>query len=403
MRTDPDWPALDRLQKEWRPDGLVVGDPMTLDGGDQPIRRFAHAFAARTERALRAAGACWSTSAPVRSKPRSASPPNVPKGAGSAATRLRWTRSPPRSSSSAGWPRRRRRAFRSDAIATPGNTSRMSPMTSDRRPRPPAPPADARRPAARRAGRAARSRAATACAGAAEPVAARRARRHRGVHAVLRAVDAHAFESSSSRRTRLGADVLNFDASTSSTSKGETAIDTLRNIEAMGVRRLRRAPPGRRRGRALAAGSGPARRWSTPATVAARIRRRACSTCSRSARPRAAISRTPEGADRRRRAPLARGALRPAGAAHARRARDPRLRPAIAAAGRRHAARLLGQRGSRRRARRRRRGDDAAPATRADAGRPGRLDRRLPPRLRPDRAAPAPRRARMRSCCIRAR
>ncbi len=36
--------------------------------------------------------------------------------------------------------------------------------------------------------------------------------------------------------TRLGADTLNFDASTSSTSKGETAIDTFRNIEAMGVR-----------------------------------------------------------------------------------------------------------------------------------------------------------------------
>jgi aspartate carbamoyltransferase catalytic subunit len=36
--------------------------------------------------------------------------------------------------------------------------------------------------------------------------------------------------------TRLGADVLNFDASTSSTSKGETATDTFRNIEAMGVR-----------------------------------------------------------------------------------------------------------------------------------------------------------------------
>ncbi|WP_147652481.1 aspartate carbamoyltransferase catalytic subunit [Vulcaniibacterium gelatinicum] len=35
---------------------------------------------------------------------------------------------------------------------------------------------------------------------------------------------------------RLGADVLNFDASTSSTSKGETAADTLRNLEAMGVR-----------------------------------------------------------------------------------------------------------------------------------------------------------------------
>lgn len=41
----PDWPAIDRLRQEWRPDGFVVGDPMTLDGGDQPIRRFAHAFA----------------------------------------------------------------------------------------------------------------------------------------------------------------------------------------------------------------------------------------------------------------------------------------------------------------------------------------------------------------------
>ncbi|MBS0217999.1 MAG: aspartate carbamoyltransferase catalytic subunit [Proteobacteria bacterium] len=35
---------------------------------------------------------------------------------------------------------------------------------------------------------------------------------------------------------RLGADVLNFDAATSSTTKGETDIDTLRTIEAMGVR-----------------------------------------------------------------------------------------------------------------------------------------------------------------------
>jgi putative Holliday junction resolvase len=40
-----DWPAIDRLHKEWRPDGIVVGDPMTLDGGDQPIRQRAHAFA----------------------------------------------------------------------------------------------------------------------------------------------------------------------------------------------------------------------------------------------------------------------------------------------------------------------------------------------------------------------
>lgn len=40
-----DWQAVDHLQKEWRPAGMVVGDPMTLDGGDQPIRRRAHAFA----------------------------------------------------------------------------------------------------------------------------------------------------------------------------------------------------------------------------------------------------------------------------------------------------------------------------------------------------------------------
>jgi putative Holliday junction resolvase len=40
-----DWAAIDKLQKEWRPDGFVVGDPMTLDGGDQPIRKRAHGFA----------------------------------------------------------------------------------------------------------------------------------------------------------------------------------------------------------------------------------------------------------------------------------------------------------------------------------------------------------------------
>ena len=41
----PDWPRIERLYKEWRPDGLIVGDPMTLDGGDQPIRKAARAFA----------------------------------------------------------------------------------------------------------------------------------------------------------------------------------------------------------------------------------------------------------------------------------------------------------------------------------------------------------------------
>ena len=41
----PDWNAIDRVYKEWRPDGLIVGDPMTLEGGDQPARLRAHAFA----------------------------------------------------------------------------------------------------------------------------------------------------------------------------------------------------------------------------------------------------------------------------------------------------------------------------------------------------------------------
>ena len=41
----PDWARIERLYKEWRPDGMVVGDPMTLDGGDQPIRKAARAFA----------------------------------------------------------------------------------------------------------------------------------------------------------------------------------------------------------------------------------------------------------------------------------------------------------------------------------------------------------------------
>lgn len=41
----PDWAHCDKLLREWRPDGLVVGDPMTLDGGDQPIRKAARAFA----------------------------------------------------------------------------------------------------------------------------------------------------------------------------------------------------------------------------------------------------------------------------------------------------------------------------------------------------------------------
>lgn len=46
----PDWASIDRLRNEWRPDGLIVGDPMTLDGSDQPIRQRAHAFARELQR-----------------------------------------------------------------------------------------------------------------------------------------------------------------------------------------------------------------------------------------------------------------------------------------------------------------------------------------------------------------
>lgn len=48
----PDWARIDALVAEWRPDALVVGLPLTLDGGEQKItlaaRRFADALGARS-------------------------------------------------------------------------------------------------------------------------------------------------------------------------------------------------------------------------------------------------------------------------------------------------------------------------------------------------------------------
>ena len=40
-----DWPAIDKLLREWRPDALVIGDPRTLADGDQPSRQRAQRFA----------------------------------------------------------------------------------------------------------------------------------------------------------------------------------------------------------------------------------------------------------------------------------------------------------------------------------------------------------------------
>ncbi|MHA6204450.1 Holliday junction resolvase RuvX [Dyella soli] len=42
---DPDWTRLDALRREWMPDTLVVGLPLTLDGEEQPASRGARRLA----------------------------------------------------------------------------------------------------------------------------------------------------------------------------------------------------------------------------------------------------------------------------------------------------------------------------------------------------------------------
>lgn len=41
----PDWARIDALVREWRPDRLLVGLPLMLDGGEQAITAIARAFA----------------------------------------------------------------------------------------------------------------------------------------------------------------------------------------------------------------------------------------------------------------------------------------------------------------------------------------------------------------------
>lgn len=41
----PDWPALDVWMRDWRPDALVVGNPVTESGDSQPAQQRALAFA----------------------------------------------------------------------------------------------------------------------------------------------------------------------------------------------------------------------------------------------------------------------------------------------------------------------------------------------------------------------
>jgi putative Holliday junction resolvase len=42
----PDWLRLDTLLREWRPDALLVGLPLTMEGAEQQNSRAARAFAA---------------------------------------------------------------------------------------------------------------------------------------------------------------------------------------------------------------------------------------------------------------------------------------------------------------------------------------------------------------------
>ena len=45
----PDWTRIDGLLAEWKPEALVVGLPLTLDGGEQAVTRgFAAALEARS-------------------------------------------------------------------------------------------------------------------------------------------------------------------------------------------------------------------------------------------------------------------------------------------------------------------------------------------------------------------
>ena len=42
---EPDWQKVENLINEWRPQGLVVGIPLNMDGTTQPITDAAHDFA----------------------------------------------------------------------------------------------------------------------------------------------------------------------------------------------------------------------------------------------------------------------------------------------------------------------------------------------------------------------
>jgi len=46
---NPDWVGISRLIEDWRPDALVVGLPLNMDGSDNPMTRSARAFGQRLQ------------------------------------------------------------------------------------------------------------------------------------------------------------------------------------------------------------------------------------------------------------------------------------------------------------------------------------------------------------------
>ncbi len=49
----PDWVRMDALLREWQPDALIVGLPLALDGGEQPMSRIARRFAGQLQERYR--------------------------------------------------------------------------------------------------------------------------------------------------------------------------------------------------------------------------------------------------------------------------------------------------------------------------------------------------------------
>lgn len=48
-RRGPDWPAIERLLTLWRPQALVVGLPLNMDGSGNPMTVAAHRFGQRLD------------------------------------------------------------------------------------------------------------------------------------------------------------------------------------------------------------------------------------------------------------------------------------------------------------------------------------------------------------------